>query len=160
MPGSKANVQATNPPPNTEPYVVGSMMFKLSKPQEEAKQKPRSNHHKRRLQENSLRLSEFLDWIKWENGFWKRKAEAVVHLHTRVRVYGRPSPEIRAAVCCDVQKLPRRTRAPARVVDYWLARTFNTRRRHSSLPGSGSESESESKIKITTRRLDYKTIYY
>ena len=64
MPGSKANVQATNPPPKTEPYVVGPMMIKLSKPQEEAKQKPRSNHYKRRLQENSLRLRKFLDGIE------------------------------------------------------------------------------------------------
>lgn len=74
MPGGKANIQATNTPPNVEPQPAA--ITKLHESKEQAEDKPREEHDKRGFQEHSLRLRELLDGVKLSQSL--RQPEGIV----------------------------------------------------------------------------------
>lgn len=60
MPSGKANIQSANPPPNLKPK-TSTIIAKLSKSEEKAKNEPREQHDKGGFQEHSLGLGKLLD---------------------------------------------------------------------------------------------------
>lgn len=132
MPSSKANIQTTNPPPNLKPNI--SSITKLHKPQKEAKNKPRKQHHKRSFQENSLGLSKLLDWIKWQNVLWNRNS---IIINPRISFNSWIPSISNTTVGSNIEKTTNLTSTTGTVVQDWVLRTTSHFLFQNSMVGIG-----------------------